>query len=380
MSFPFTPIKPAYIPPQSPAPSPMHGKRKLLEEATLQPSVHDFFKIVIDDLVERNKVIPPVTIHFPRVLRKVQKECIRQNLQDVFAWMLSSKHPITHAAFTATARKGDLLTFNLLMQQSSVEALTPKAAYQAALHDRFEFLKGAALPKNAAVCSAAVHNLAMLQWLRQNKCPWDANTVAEAAAGGHVFALKWALENHCPYDNKALAWGVHYQQEVSIKVLLANNVTWSDESLLLAAEQGNTDGIALARSLNCPWSLKVAVMAKDTVTLEWLKAQRCPLTKEVAYQAASTSNLANLDWALKNTPTDSKIYEIAAEKGHLETLKRICEHGVAGFKPRDIKKVAQDFGHHAIVDWIDLMKAQFGKRKASSHAHSDKKRKENPKI
>jgi hypothetical protein len=38
----------------------------------------------------------------------------------------------------------------------------------------------------------------LLQWARENGCPWDAETCARAAEGGHLELLRWARENGCP--------------------------------------------------------------------------------------------------------------------------------------------------------------------------------------
>ena len=38
----------------------------------------------------------------------------------------------------------------------------------------------------------------MLQWARQNGCPWDWMTCTFAAKGGHLEVLQWARENGCP--------------------------------------------------------------------------------------------------------------------------------------------------------------------------------------
>jgi uncharacterized protein YabN with tetrapyrrole methylase and pyrophosphatase domain len=36
--------------------------------------------------------------------------------------------------------------------------------------------------------------------MRENGCPWDKWTCAEAAKGGHLEVLKWMRENGCPWD------------------------------------------------------------------------------------------------------------------------------------------------------------------------------------
>jgi len=35
----------------------------------------------------------------------------------------------------------------------------------------------------------------VLQWARASGCPWDANTCAWAARGGHLDVLQWARAN-----------------------------------------------------------------------------------------------------------------------------------------------------------------------------------------
>ena len=55
----------------------------------------------------------------------------------------------------------------------------------------------------------------MLQWARENGCPWDEETCSEAASGGHLETLKWARENGCPWNIEAVranaAWGGHLE-------------------------------------------------------------------------------------------------------------------------------------------------------------------------
>ena len=43
-------------------------------------------------------------------------------------------------------------------------------------------------------------HLQVLQWLRENDCPWDEDTCTDAAQGGHLEVLKWSRENGCPWN------------------------------------------------------------------------------------------------------------------------------------------------------------------------------------
>ncbi len=47
-------------------------------------------------------------------------------------------------------------------------------------------------------------HLEVLQWARQNGCPWNELTCTEAAKGGHLEVLQWARENGCPFDPRVL--------------------------------------------------------------------------------------------------------------------------------------------------------------------------------
>ena len=42
--------------------------------------------------------------------------------------------------------------------------------------------------------------LELLQWARENGCPWDFRTCEAAARGGHLEVLQWAREHGCPWD------------------------------------------------------------------------------------------------------------------------------------------------------------------------------------
>jgi hypothetical protein len=52
-------------------------------------------------------------------------------------------------------------------------------------------------PWDRSVSEAAAEggHLAVLQWLRQEGCPWGPSTCAAAARGGHLEVLQWALQN-----------------------------------------------------------------------------------------------------------------------------------------------------------------------------------------
>ncbi len=46
-------------------------------------------------------------------------------------------------------------------------------------------------------------NFEMLKWLKENECPWNANTCSFAAYVGNFEMLKWLKENDCPWDENS---------------------------------------------------------------------------------------------------------------------------------------------------------------------------------
>ena len=44
----------------------------------------------------------------------------------------------------------------------------------------------------------------VLVWCREKGCPWDSETSAAAAQGGHLPLLKWLHAAGCPWDGETM--------------------------------------------------------------------------------------------------------------------------------------------------------------------------------
>jgi hypothetical protein len=66
------------------------------------------------------------------------------------------------------------------------------------------------LDKKMSAYAAKSGCLKTLQWLRENRCPWDEKTCKCAAKEGHFEILKWARENNCPWDWKTTYYSKLY--------------------------------------------------------------------------------------------------------------------------------------------------------------------------
>ena len=71
-----------------------------------------------------------------------------------------------------------------------------------------------------------LHLLEVLQWARQNGCPWKESTCYRAAEGGHLEVLQWAHQNGCP---------------------------WNEGTCEAAAKKGHLEVLKWAHQNGCPW-------------------------------------------------------------------------------------------------------------------------------
>ena len=73
--------------------------------------------------------------------------------------------------------------------------------------------------------------LSVLQWVRENGCPWDVWTCSHAAGWGHLEVLKWACANGCPWDDYTCSWAANSGHLEVLKWALANDCLWELRSL-----------------------------------------------------------------------------------------------------------------------------------------------------
>jgi hypothetical protein len=52
-----------------------------------------------------------------------------------------------------------------------------------------------------------------MQWARANGCPWNEDTCAMAAFGGHLASLQWARANGCGWNAAACEMVSHQEAE-----------------------------------------------------------------------------------------------------------------------------------------------------------------------
>ena len=172
-----------------------------------------------------------------------------------------------------------------------------------------------------SLCCAAARggHLNILKWLRNNNCPWDTTTTADAAIHGHHEVFYYALYNHCPIyltedlSNQVASKG-HYEM---VKVLHYLGCPLGNSICSSAASSGNLDLLKWLRSLSLPWgrTTSSAAVFNRLEILQWAHLESCPWDNNTLYDAAQFKHFELLDWAYCNgAPWDQRLENFTEPK------------------------------------------------------------------
>ena len=130
----------------------------------------------------------------------------------------------------------------------------------------------------ADLCAAAARGgqFEVLEWLRENECPWDFRTCAEAAKGGHLEVVKWARAKGCPWDEWTCAYAAKGGQLDVLIWARANDCPWDEKTCAGAAYGGHLEVLKWARANDCPWDEETCVKLR----LRWATSKPEPPTRE----------------------------------------------------------------------------------------------------
>ncbi|WZN59355.1 ankyrin repeat protein [Chloropicon roscoffensis] len=151
-------------------------------------------------------------------------------------------------------------------------------------------------------------HLEVVQWLRQNGCPWNSTTCYLAAKGGHLDVLKWLRDQDppCPWNEETCTYAAEGGHLEVLKFLRAQNppCPWDEETCRWAARNGHLDVLKWARSQDppCPWDRETCDYAALRGNLDVLKFVRgqdppCPWSRDECRRRASIYGRQHvIDW------------------------------------------------------------------------------------
>jgi hypothetical protein len=208
---------------------------------------------------------------------------------------------------------------------------------------------------NEVTCAAAAENsLEMLQWVRENGCPWNSSTCACAAKSGNFDALKWARENGCPWGTMTCAYAAKSGNMNTLKWARENGCRWDYLTCGYAAANGDLEMLKWARKNGCEWDVDTcenAAREGHLEVLDWAWHHGCPWYYEfTTYDAAQKGHLHILKWAREQgEPWHPDTSLVPAQTGRLDILKWAIENGCP-WHP-DTCDDAEENGHFELAQW-----------------------------
>ena len=82
--------------------------------------------------------------------------------------------------------------------------------------------------------AAALGQLEILKWLRENNFPWDEETCRRAASGGHLEVLQWACANGCPWNEDTCKYAANGGHLEVLQWARANGCEWDGQTITWA--------------------------------------------------------------------------------------------------------------------------------------------------
>ena len=191
----------------------------------------------------------------------------------------------------------------------------------------------------------------MLQWAREQGCPWNEKACLRAAIYGHVQVLQWLDANGAPWSDKyfckaskfgrfeVLEWSVntkhkgqwpHYGDKHSSTysavqykrfdvlkwAVLEHHRAMTWWSCTEAAKRGRLDMLRFMYQHGCHCDSSAFVQAairNDMEMIQWLCEQKCPIDASICAAAAANGHLALLQWLRsKDFPWDERTCNAAS--------------------------------------------------------------------
>jgi len=242
-------------------------------------------------------------------------------------------------------------------------------SHWAARHGELEFLQWARrctppLPWDETTCVEAIdgNHRHVLQWLRENGCPWSKYSGDGVVKKGDLEWLQWLRKNHYPlHDDFSIATAA---QQGHLHILQWWNTVGLTEQLWnlifdLAAHARHVHILQWVHSLGCPVRVEqgtVTVLAyfEHLVVLQWLQGNGYAPKCTVWQNAIQTGNLVLLHWlGHQSKPFDTATFCMAAARqGCLEVLQWLrTQHPPCPWDEKVCMEAARQ-GHLEVLQWL----------------------------
>ena len=107
-------------------------------------------------------------------------------------------------------------------------------------------------------------HLRVLQWARENGCPWGNLTCAGAAGGGQLELLQWARANGCEWNGTTCYIAAHGGHLGVLQWARENGCEWGPSACMGASQGGHLEVLQWAVAMVAPGFLRFASLPADT--------------------------------------------------------------------------------------------------------------------
>lgn len=175
---------------------------------------------------------------------------------------------------------------------------------------RWAYDKGFKLTSNVVISAALHGHLDILKWVKNvdvnGDCKWNAAVFSRAAGTGNIEMLQWLYDNKIPWNQCAPSWAISSNH--------LSAVEWLRE-----------------KGCDCRYTWEAAIHNKSLDTLKWLYNNEYPYDRLCYREAAYKGCLDILQWfdTIGITPDldDNEIIRYAVEGGNMDVLKYVFDKG-----------------------------------------------------
>ena len=247
------------------------------------------------------------------------------------------------------------------------------------------------------ICAAAAGagKLNVLQWARENGCPWDQETLVSAIRGNHFTVAKWAVDNGVPYKWSELYnhfYSVKDRTWIEINVPKTASIRPADKSTAMEISESHT---ATAPPLLGPGILDLPIDVLRIIIVELPEAEQAiikevsrrlrtgvhrdrKITQATVLAAAKHGNTQLIELLLSKVKKGERekmerlVCDAAARAGKLEVLQWARENHFHWIKQSVTENAAQG-GHLEVLKWLkdkNILQGEIGKYAAlGGHLH-----------
>jgi hypothetical protein len=182
------------------------------------------------------------------------------------------------------------------------------------------------------------NELAAVQFLHGQGCPWDETVAQAAARRGHVNVLRWLREHGCDWQHDRILCEAARSGNIEVTAWVKQqpDVVCNEDAIAAAAAKGHTAMCEYLHAEQCPWNesaCNAAASSGQLDTLRWLHECGCPwYATGVCKAAAASGSVAVMEYLREQNVEFTvagltSMLDIAGTHNHLAAAQWLRQQG-----------------------------------------------------